>query len=245
MGSSQTTTQNNTPYAPAQPMIDQGLQQAQQLYNAGGFQVNPYQGQLVADYDPMRAQADAMTPGMAQGAIDRTNAAYGAVSSAMDPSQWMAGLDGVRDNVIADVMPAVNSTFAMNGRTGGGLHQQNLAKGLSAGIADAYYGAYNRAQDRSLGAAGMVPGLNQAQFGAADYLRGAGTDRQAYDQSVIAGDVMRDQQAQMAEMQALQDYMALSTGAGSMFGIQSSTSRNNPGLLGVLGAGLQGAGLFF
>jgi hypothetical protein len=243
MGSSQTTTQNNKPYEAAQPMIDQGLRDAQSMYNSGGFNIQPYQGDLVAGYDPFRSQADAAAPGVVGGALGGVQAAQGAIGQQMDQNWYNPALQGVAQNVIADVMPAINSTFAMNGRTGGGLHEQNLAKGLAAGLANPYYNAFNQAQNRSLTAAGMVPGMNNAAYGALDYLSGRGEDRQAYEQQQIAADVMQDQQAQTAELQALQDYMALATGAGSMFGVQSSTTRNNPGLLGIMGLGLQGAGI--
>lgn len=243
MGSSATTTQNNRPYAPARPMIDQGLSTAQDMFNAGQFQINPYGGQMVASYDPFRAQADAATPGAVSGALGGAGAALGTLQGAMDPSQWQAGLDGVRDNVIADVMPAINATFSSAGRTGSGLHQQQLAKGLSAGLANPYFDAFNTAQNRSLTAAGMVPGINQAAFGALDFMQGTGQRRQDYEQSQIQADVLRDQQQQMAGLNALQDYLALTTGAGSMFGVQRSTTQQNPGLLQILGTGARIGGM--
>lgn len=245
MGSSSTTTQNNKPYEAAQPLIDQGLADAQAMYNSGGFNIQPYSGNLVADYDPFRAAADAFAPNAVRGAMG----AYGAASTAaqnLTNSDWYTqGLRGVADNVIADVMPAINATFSGAGRTGGGLHEQNLAKGLTAGISDAYYGAYGDAQDRSLRAAGILPELNTAAFSALDYLSGRGEARQGYEQDLIAADVMQDQQAKTADLAALQDYLALSTGAGSQFGVQSSTTSKGGGILGALGFGLQAAPLIW
>lgn len=243
MGSSSTTTQNNKPYEAAQPLIDQGLADAQAMYNSGGFNIQPYQGNLVAGYDPFRAQADAMAPGVANAALQGAGGAYGAAQNAMNANWYTPALQGVADNVIADVMPAINATFSGAGRTGGGLHEQNLAKGLTAGLSNAYYDAFNQTQNRALNAAGMIPGINNSAFGALDYLSGRGEDRQAYQQDLIAADVMQDQQSKTADLNALQDYLALTTGAGSQFGVQSSTTKNSPGLLGMLGFGLQGAGL--
>jgi hypothetical protein len=240
----QEQTQSYQPYSHARPMIRQGLRDAQSLYNQGGFNIQPYGGQMVAGFDPMRADAVSSTPSVVNDAFSRSNAAYGAVSGAMNPSNWMAGLDGVRENIIADVMPAINSSFAMDGRTGGGLHAQNLAKGVTQGVANAYYGAYNQAQDRALGAAGMVPGINNAQFGALDFMRGMGADRQGYNQDVINAQVLQNQQGQMAPMQAIQDYLALVGGVGNSFGSQTARESGNPGLLGVLGAGAKIGGMF-
>lgn len=245
MGSSSTTTQNNQPYRPAQPMINQGLADAQAMYQAGGFNITPYQGQMVAGYDPFRAMADRATGGVAQGALGGANMAMGAAGRAMDPTQWRAGLDGVRDNVIADVMPAINATFGTSGMTGSTLHQQNLARGLSSGLANAYYGAQQNAENRALTAAQMVPGLNNAAFGVTDFLQNAGQNRQAYQQDLINADMLRDQQTQTAARDALQDYMALVSGAGSAFGVQSSRTSQSPGLLGIAGLGMQAAPFLF
>lgn len=245
MGSSSTTTQNNKPYEAAEPLIQQGLGDAQAMYQQGGFNIQPYQGSLVAGYDPFRAAADAAAPGVVGGALQGAQGASGALANAMNPNWYNPALQGVADNVIADVMPAINATFASAGRTGGGLHEQNLARGLSSGLANAYYGAYGDAQNRALSAAGMVPGINQSAFGALDYLSGRGEGRQGYQQDVIAADVFQDQQAKTADLQALQDYLALSTGAGSMFGVSSQRTQQNPGLLGILGGGLQLGGMFF
>ena len=49
MGSKTTTTQSNTPYKPAQPYIDANLNRAEELYKRGGFQINPYSGDMVAN----------------------------------------------------------------------------------------------------------------------------------------------------------------------------------------------------
>lgn len=235
MGSSSTTTQDNKPYEAAQPLIDQGLADAQSLYNAGGFNITPYQGDLVADRTGYQLAADAAAPGAVLGAMGAGGAAQSAALRAMDPY----ASDAVKNRVIEDIMPSINSSFANSGMFGSTLHAQNLAKGLSSGLA----GVEDQAQARALQAAGMVPGLNQAQFGALDYLSGVGGQQQQQAQAEIQADVFQDQQAKSAELAALQDYLALSSGAGSTFGVQSSTTRQNPGLLGLAGFGLQGAAL--
>lgn len=245
MGSRSTTTQNNQPYKPAQPLIDQGLQDARSMYDQGGFRVNPFGGDMVAGYDPFRQMADNASPGVFQGSLGMSGNAAGAANRAMDPSQWRQGLDGVRDNVIADVMPSINSTFGLSGMTGSDLHQQNLSRGLSSGLANAYFGAQQQSENRALQAAGMVPGLNASAYGAVDFMQGQGANRQGDQQDRINAEMMRDQQGQTAGMNALQDYMALVSGAGSAFGVQSSTQRQSPGLLGIAGLGLQAAPFLF
>lgn len=245
MGSSSTTTQRADPWAPAQPMMKQGIEDAQALYNKGGFNISPYGGPMVADYDPMRASADAMTPGQVGAGLSATDAATAAATRAMDPTARSAAWGQVRQNTIDSIMPGINSSFAGSGMTGSELHAQNLAKGLSSGLADVENQAWQQGEDRALAAAGMIPGLNSARYAGMDYMRNAGKDRQSHNQTVIAADMMKDQQKKTSAMNAIQDYMALVSGVGSAFGVQSSTQRNSPGILGMLGLGLQAAPLMF
>lgn len=238
-GSSTTTTNSKvSPYAPAQGMIDAGLAEAQQIYKAGGFAVEPYPGQLVADYDPMRAQADAMTPGIVGASLGRSDAAGQAIMGQMDGTVSQAA----RDAVIAQIMPQVNATFAMDGRTGGGLHYDALGEGLARGLAPLEIDA----MDRSLRAAGMMPEVNASQYGALDYLRGAGGSRQGYEQDVIAADAMQHEMQQTMDARALEDYMRMITGVGSAFPSQygKSKTKEKMGAMGVLGMGLSAASLF-
>lgn len=245
MGSSQTTTQRADPWAPAQPFLEQGLRDAGDLYNRGGFNISPFDGPMVAGYDPFRAGADAMTPGATGMALGGVQQGMGALGQAMNPNQQSAQFDQVVQNQINRVMPQVNSSFAGSGMTGSGLHAQNLAQGVSQGVADTMNQNWQANQNRALQAAGMVPGLAQAGFGALDYMRGAGRDRQEQSQNELSAAILQDQQAKTAELNAIQDYLALTTGVGSTFGVQSSRTTGSPGLMGALGFGLQALPLMF
>jgi hypothetical protein len=245
MGSTSTTTQKADPYKPTQPYIAQGLKDAGALYDAGGFNISPYEGSMVAGYDPMRAQADAATGGVVQNGLNMAGQGQNALTAAMDPNARSGAFGQVVQNTINSIMPGINSSFAGSGMTGSGLHAQNLAKGLGAGIADVENQAWQQGQDRAVTAAGMVPGLNNAAYGALDYLRGAGADRQEYGQNVLNADIIKDQQTKTAGQNAIQDYLALMSGVGSQFGIQKSTQSQNPGLFNMLGMGMQAAPLLF
>ena len=245
MGSKQTTTTKADPWAPAQPFITQGLQDASALYQSGGFKIDPYGGQMVAGYDPMKAQADAGVQTAYGNAMDMAGQGQQALSAAMDPNARSAGWGQVVQNTINGIMPGINSSFAGSGMTGSGLHAQNLAKGLSAGLADVENQAWQQGQNRSLQAAGMMPQMAGMQFGAADALRAAGADRQQQSQQEISANVLQDQQAKTAELSAIQDYLALVSGLGGQFGSQTSTQSQNAGLMGMLGFGLQAAPLLF
>lgn len=238
MGSSQqTTTQRNDPYAPAQPLINQGLSDAQAMYNNGGFNITPYQGDLVADADAFTNQAYDMAPGVVGASLGGAAAAQGGIMRALNPEMRPEVVKSITDSI----MPSINGSFAGSGMTGSTLHQQNLAKGLTEGLA----GYQNQLDQRSLQAAGMMGQANQNLMAPLDYLRGLGSERQAQSQAEIQADVLQDQQAKTGELQALQDYLALSTGAGGMFGVQSATRTTSPGALGLAGFGVQAAPLLF
>ena len=231
MGSSSTTTQNNRPYEPAQPLIDEGLRDAQNLYQGGGFEVNPYQGDLVAGRDPLQDTAYSSAIGNTRTLLGGVYDALGTVAGAMEASVP----DAVKQNVIQGIMPAINSTFAGSGMTGSDLHQQNVVQGLSSGLAD----VEDQYQRRAMSAAGMMPSLTNAANNQVDWLSGMGSGMQDHQQNLINADVLRDRQEQTVGMDALQNYLALSTGAGSQFGVQTSRTSQSMGPFGILGAGLQ------
>jgi hypothetical protein len=245
MGATSTTTQKMDPWAPSQPGLTQGINDASALYNAGGFNVSPYGGPMVAGYNQMRTDADAATMAAAQNATQMGQAGQDALTRAMDPSMRSDAWGQIRQNTIDAIMPGINSSFAGSGMTGSGLHASALASGLSRGLADVENNAWQQGENRALSATGMLPSMAGMQFGAADALRAAGGDRQAYDQSVINSEMLRDQQSKMSGMNAIQDYMALMSGVGSTFGVQRATQSQSPGLLGMLGFGLQAAPLMF
>lgn len=242
-GNSSTTTQRADPYGPSKPFLNEGLRDAGALYDAGGFRVDPWSGDMVADRDPLSMAAYNATPGVIGGALGNIGNATATATRMMDPNLTSGYLGGLVQNTIDNIMPGINSSFAGSGMTGSGLHAQNLAKGVSSGVAGVLDNAWQQGQNRALSAAGMIPGLNNAATGALDYLNNAGQGNQQQAQSELNARILQDQQAQTADLSAIQDYLALTSGVGSAFGVQSSTSRQNPGLLGMLGLGLQAAPL--
>lgn len=177
------------------------------------------------------------------------------MSAAQDPNARSAAFDQVRQNAIADIMPEINSTFAGSGMTGSSLHQRNLAKGLSAGIAGVENQAYQQGMDRALQA---------AQAGQSSLLQSAGMRQNAFDAGQGRGLQAAGMQNQIAG-QGFNRLMALSNarqGIGTNFqnayggnlanmmssatggASRSTTQSSSPGLMGLLGAGLQVASLF-
>lgn len=446
MGSSQTTTQANDPWAPAQPYIQQGLTDAGALYGAGGFQVQPYQRDMVADRNGVQGRGDQMTMDAARAGVNDIGRAQGSVQDVMQrntggsqyaqpfnqainqtmnrdgpnyaqntfqdlagqglnrntqqainrglngttsvafnrgintaqdtgfdrqfnqATQQAGGIDprfnnvinrntdpntanqlsaDMQRNVMEGIMPGINASFAGSGMTGSSLHAQNLAKGLASGMAPAQMAlgeaqrnremqaagmaqdAYGSGQDRAMTAggmrqsaldagrnrslqagqvsqananaqadrglaagnlalqgqnttantqlnaanagmdafqaqqaarlqagqmaqgamdtneaqrmqaAGMQPALNAAQIASAQAYTGVGDAQQQQRQNEINANMLRYQQNQTGPMNAIQDYLTMTSGLGGQYSTQTGTSQYNPGLLGILGAGLQ------
>lgn len=245
MSSKTTQTQKATPFAPTIAPLTQGINQAQDLFNAGGFQVTPYQGDWVADADPLTTQGqDGLIAG-AQMQADRLNPVVDSIGNIANTTQNF-DFSQQRQNVIDAIMPSINASFAGSGMTGSTLHQANLAKGLAAGLGDAEAGFRAQelaAQGQQMQAAGMMPGLLQSQLAPYTTMMDVGGQRQAQNQAEIDATIQTDMLNQSAEATALRDYLALMSGVGGQFGTNTGTQSQRPGLLAIGGAALQGASL--
>lgn len=246
MSSKTTQTQKATPFAPTIAPLTAGINQAQDLFNAGGFQVTPYQGDWVADADPLTTQGQEGLIAGAQMQANRLNPVVDSIGNIAGTAQNF-DFSQQRQNVIDSIMPAINASFAGSGMTGSSLQAVNLAKGLAAGLGDAESGFRAQelaAQGQQMQAAGMLPGLLQSQLSPYAAMLDAGRQRQAQNQAEIDAMIQTDMLNQGSEANALRDYLALMSGVGGQFGTNTGTTSKRPGLLGIVGAGLQGASLF-
>jgi len=113
--------------------------------------------------------SDSITPEFQQSLASATNAFNSAAATpdyapgllstayrAQDPSIRSGAFDQVKQNVANDVLAGVNSTFGASGMTGSSLHQQNLARGLTEGIANVENQAFQQGEDRALQGANLV-----------------------------------------------------------------------------------------
>tara|TARA_R110000737_G_scaffold153408_1_gene182664 strand:+ start:2620 stop:4212 length:1593 start_codon:yes stop_codon:yes gene_type:complete len=72
-----------------------------------------------------------------------------------DQDRRSAAFGQLKQNVANDVMAGVNATFGSSGMSGSSLHQKNLAKGLTEGIAGVENQAFQQSQSNALQAAQM------------------------------------------------------------------------------------------
>ncbi|MGB0854957.1 MAG: tail fiber domain-containing protein [Pikeienuella sp.] len=200
------------------------------------MRIDPYSGPMVAEFDPVRAQAIST----AQDSVGKNLASADVARGSLTSMLGQGALESAKQSVIEGLMPSINSTFAHSGMTGSDLHQQNLTKGLSTGLAQLEDNALNR----QLSAANALQGLGQFTNSQSGFLEQLGAGRQQNTQDKINAAMLKDQQYKSADLDALRNYMSLTSGVGSAFGVQSSTQRGGAGALGILGLGLQAAPLF-
>ena len=236
MGGKTTSTPLADPWKPTQPALKGIVSGSEGLYKSGGFGVNPFKGDWIAKQNGDTTGGQMGLRGLIPGMAGRANGAADYVSSMAGPQNY----DQIKANTIADIMPSINGSFAGSGMTGSTLHQQNLTKGLAAGLGNVELGA----RDQSLRAASMIPGMNDAAMSPYMAQMAMGQDQQGYNQSVTDAAMRKDVMGQTGQMSALQQYAQLMSGIGGQFGSQTQTQKQSMGLGGILGLGMQAASMF-
>ena len=115
--------------------------------------------------------------------------------------------------------------------------RNRLSEALRAGQVG--QSAMDTNESQALQAASAMPALNRAYYDPINQLRNVGQYEQTQNQNEINANILRDQQQQAASADAIERYMALVSGVGGQFGVNTSTSQQRPGLLSMLGTGLQ------
>lgn len=98
-------------------------------------------------------------------------------------------------------------------------------------------------RDAAMRAAAMQPALSDASYNQYDRMNQVGMQRQAQTQARLNDRMNRHYEKENADTMAINNYLALTSGLGGQFSTQTGMQANNPGLLGVLGAGAQGLGM--
>lgn len=227
----QTTTATNAPYAGAKPMVDQSLKAAQNLYNSGALYQTPYMGQTVAGAAPETQQGWGQISQIAGQGSPLVGASSQYLQSVMDPSflsQETPGLQGILDNVTN----RANAQVSLAGRAGSGSHSGQIA----GAVAQPLFQDYARRQGMQMQAAGMAPGIDQAQYYGANQLLGVGQQRQGQLQDEINAQVQRYnalQNAPMAELSNYQNLLGFASPYGQSSQVGPKQNQGNPWLQGA------------
>lgn len=251
-GSKQTTTatERRDPWGPAQAPLKGILSSAGDVYNQRlGQQFYP--GQTYAGFSPETEQglsaisrrATAGSPMMAGANSMMTGTLNGDYLSAGNP-YFSAMTKRITDNVL----PSITAQWQNAGRgTGNTSVIEAASRGLGDSIGQLAYQNYGDERAKQMQAAGMAPGLAQADYMDAERLLGVGAQREAQAQRGIDEARMRYDFEQNKQANALREYQGSVMPIAGLGGEGTSTSQTQKStdpLQAVIGAGLMGASLF-
>ena len=132
-------------------------------------------------------------------------------------------LEGMLGQTRENVGNAVNSTFSLAGRTGGGNHVERLGQGMAQAENQMRYADYDAERNRMAQQSSLIPGLTQAQYAGFQPWLAA---------TQLAGSLP------YAGVGALSPIIGLGAGHGTSTSTQSGGLGSMLG--GILGAGLSG-----
>lgn len=240
----QTQTTQSAPWAPAQGYLKDALGQASDLYNGGNLGID-YSGDWVADMTGGQQDALRGIIGQAGQNTGVLQGLLGSLGGIADGSTQGQNWDTIANDTITRLMPGINSSFAGSGMTGSTLHQQNLSKGLSEGLATAKVGHDNNAIQQQMAATSGMGGLLQQIMGNSQTVYDAESQFQDQAQRELDSQYQNGLLQQDADWDAFSKYLSAITGIGGMGGTQTTTQQKQGGLLGAIGGiagGLSGVG---
>jgi hypothetical protein len=245
-GSTSTTVQSNEPPAYSQPYLKDVLSQGNQLYNSGaGF--NPWPGSTVVPFSEQTQGALGGIEGMARQGdtanLGATVADFGKTAS----GQYLGGrnpyfeenLNKQSEGLATDVQRNVD----LMGRRGSGYNVNEVAGAVGDFRNKALQDNYNSERGYQMQAAGMAPGLYQAQYAPAERLASVGAQMEDQTARQIQDQVRLFEGQQSAPWNRLANYAGLTSGAGSMGGSSSTTVPKPTNYAAPLGGAIAGAQL--
>ena len=235
------STQTNTAYAPVKPVIDRGagimqgyLDNPSSTAVYGGPRVAPLSADTNRGLDMMRGSRGA-------------NDAYGFFKGVMETPAGgnNPAIAAMQDKIRRQVMASNAAMFSNAGTTGGTQQQESLARGLSDGLAQPLFAAYENDMGRRMAAGAALPGVDQQRI---TNQLGAGNILDSYNQNKINADRQAFEENRTAPIRAWSEVAPLATQIGSTFGTQTgqstSTTKQSQSPLAMIGGGLMaGAGL--
>lgn len=217
----QTTTQNiSEPWSEQRPFLTQGFQAAQQdilnrpLEYFPDSTVVPFAGQTQQALQQQEQRALSGNPllGQAQQQVGQTLAGDYLTNPAFDQ---------LSQSVAAQVLPGVDTGFALGNRFGSPLHAQAVAQGISRELAPFAFQDYRVGRAEQQAAAQQAPGLAQQDYFDIGQLRGVGAEREAQSGRELQDRLSRFQFEQTEPYGRLAAYMGL---IGGGYGGQTTST---------------------
>ena len=179
-----------------------------------------FPGQTYVDYSPETEQALALQTARAGSnpllgqAQDYTGSVLAGDYLGQNPY-----LSQLSDSVLADVMPQVASQFGgASGRFGSPGMAEALGQGVSRGMAPYLFQEYGAERGRQQQAAGMAPGMAQADYFDIGQLGAVGQAREGLERLALQDEMNRFNFGQQEPTQRLQDYMGILSGSAPLIG---------------------------
>lgn len=146
---------------------------------------------------------------------------------------------GMVNQLSQTIEPQVDSSFAMNGRTGSGAQANAFASALTNAAANLAYQNYGNTQQQMTSALGQQPQLANQDYTDISQLNQAGAQAQGNQQALINEDIARFTGNQQLPWQELGNYIGAIGGAVPGGGTSSSPYYTSPGgnVLGAVTAG--------
>lgn len=239
-GGSQTQTQISQPWGPSQPYLKDALADAGDLYESGGFHINPYSGDRTYGFGDVSLLGQGQVVDQALQGAPLVGQASDTLSGMMDYDYQSGLLDNVKNNALGSAIPAAVAQFAGSGMGNSSLAMDTVGRAATDAIAPYEYGAHENTLARMMGAAGMAPQIEQAGYIPGQMMQGVGAIRDQMGQQEINADMQAWYENQNMDVNALQNYSNLLMGYGGQGGTQVSETSSESGPMDFLGGGLQG-----
>lgn len=246
MSSKQKSTTKSDPWAPAQPGLKNTLE------TANDWQTNyadrpMFQGSGVQGFDPSQTQAlDRIDQRATEGSplVDQSKDYTSRVMSGEYLDAGNPHFDRVSEAVTRGVMPGVNATFGMAGRTASPAgHQYSLTKALGDSMAPIAFQNYENERGRQQQASQFAPQLAHEDYYDLDRQFAAGAARQGQGQAELTDEISRYYQDQYRPLTAAQEASQLQNPIAGMGGTSQTTQQTsaNP-LTSILGGAMMASG---
>lgn len=232
----QTTTQTNDPWKPAQGALKDILGQAGNLYNRGS-QYAPFS--TVVPFSNQTEQALQGIESRAQQGNPMYNQGQAALTGGLDTLQRTASGQMLNNNphlsdmfnaMKGEVTDAVNSQFSAYGRTGSPAHAGVMTQQLGNLASNIWGQDYARERQNQLAAAGQmpsytsaIPGYQAAGYNDLNALMGVGQAREGKAGETLQDMLNRWNFEQESPWQNLTRYAGIAQGIGGMGGTGTNT----------------------
>ena len=221
-GSQRTITQTTAPSTFAQPFLEYGMQEAQDLYQSARPQYYPKS--TVVGFSPETQMALSGYRSAAAAGSPMIPAVQQAVQ------QNLTGTNPLFQQSLQPTIAAALNPAQMSGRYGSGYAQKAVAEAVAPLMYQAQQAAIQQA-----------PAARDFGFADLNTMAQVGAAREAQEQAELAADIERFQFQENRPYQKLGDYLTMVQGGSAALGSQNITPQFRNPALGFLSGGLAGA----